>query len=75
MPKINFPFVEKEGKFFAPIVQEVQNYKVEAGEVVEDGMRIEGGIKGVYARVRLSTTSPEQRELFALNSEAVNSSD
>ena len=75
MPKINFPFVKKEGKFFAPIVQEKADYQVVEGEVVPNGTKIEAGIKGVYAKVRLSTTSPEQRELFALNSEAVNSSD
>ncbi len=75
--RLNFPFVEKEGKFFAPIVSSETKYKVENGEVVEDGSRIVGGIKGVYAQVRLSLpveTSNNKAELFAVNSEAVNSS-
>ncbi len=75
--RLNFPFVEKEGKFFAPIVSTEPKYIVQGGAVVESGSRIVGGIKGVYAQVRMtlpSTASGTKAELFAVNSEAVNSS-
>ena len=33
---IKFPFEEKEGKYFAPIVSEETTYKVSSGAVVAD---------------------------------------
>ena len=67
--KLEFPFVKKEGKYFAPIVQTVPNYIVENGSVVESGSKIRGGVKGAYARVRMSLNSTDKAELFALNTE------
>ena len=75
--KLNFPFVEKEGKFFAPVVSTEPKYKVENGAVVTDGVKIVSGIKGVYAQVRISLpieNAANKSELFAISSEAVNSS-
>ena len=74
---INFPFEEKEGKYFTPIVSEQITYKVVDGTIVADSKELKAGIKGVFAKVRL-TLSPDnadiKKELFALNTEAVNSS-
>ncbi len=74
---INFPFEEKEGKYFTPIVSEQITYKVVDGAIVTDSKELKAGIKGVFAKVRL-TLSPDnadiKKELFALNTEAVNSS-
>ncbi len=74
---INFPFEEKEGKYFTPIVSEQITYKVVDGTIVTDSKELKAGIKGVFAKVRL-TLSPDnadiKKELFALNTEAVNSS-
>lgn len=75
--RLNFPFVEKEGKHFAPIVSSEPNYAVVNGEVVEQGRKIVSGIKGVYAQVRISlptSVAGTKSELFSLNTEAVNSS-
>jgi len=74
---INFPFEEKEGKYFAPIVSEQTTYKVVNGAVVVDSKELVAGIKGVFARVRLNlpiNKAINKTELFAVNSEAVNSS-
>lgn len=71
-------FVEKEGKFFAPILNNTApNYVVRDGAVVQDGTKVTRGAKGVYAQVRIElpvSISMNRRELFALNTEAVNSS-
>ena len=74
--KLMFDFVEKEGKFFTPIVQEVPNYVVDNGAVVQQGDKIVSGVKGVRARVRMmwTPTTNEQVELFALNTEFFQSS-
>ena len=69
MNKLNFNFKEKEGKFFAPIVQTVPNYQVVDGSVQEVGKKIRGGVKGVYAKVKFTITSPAKAELFAINTE------
>ncbi len=69
MAKLQFPFVRKEGKYFSPIVSTEPKYVVQNGSVVEDGEKIIGGIKGVYAKVRLSVDTPNQSELFAINTE------
>ena len=74
---INFPFEEKEGKYFTPIVSEQTKYKVENGAIVEDGKELVSGIKGAFAIIKLVlpvTDAGTKKELFALNSEAVNSS-
>jgi hypothetical protein len=74
---INFPFEEKEGKYFAPIVSEQSTYKVVNGAIVVDSTELMAGIKGVFAKVRLTLSANNaetKKELFALNSEAVNSS-
>lgn len=75
--KLNFPFVEKEGKFFAPIARREPNYVVQNGMVVESGNKIVSGVKGVYAQVRIqlpTTTAGNKSELFALNTEFFQSS-
>ena len=75
--RLNFPFVEKEGKHFAPIVSSEARYAVVDGAVVQQGERIVSGIKGVYAEVRMrlpQAVSGSRSELFAVNSEAVHSS-
>ena len=77
MPKLQFPFEEKEGKFFAPIVHTEPNYVVRDGAVVQDGNKIVGGIKGVYATVRIelpASVAGNDAELFALNTEFFQSS-
>ena len=74
MAKLQFPFVQKEGKYFAPIVQTVPKYEVQNGAVVENGTTIRGGVKGVYAKVRLSITTGDEAELFAINTEMFQSS-
>jgi hypothetical protein len=74
---ISFPFEKKEGKYFAPIVSEQTKYKVENGAVVEDGKELISGIKGAFAITKLIlpvNQASTKKELFALNSEAVNSS-
>lgn len=74
---IKFPFEEKEGKYFAPIVSQETTYKVLNGAVVEDANKLISGAKGAFMRVRIklpTDKSINQAELFALNSEAVNSS-
>ena len=74
MNKLQFQFKEKEGKYFAPIVQTVPNYQVVDGSVTEVGKKIRGGVKGVYAKVRLTIDSPDKAQLFAINTDMVPSS-
>tara|TARA_B100000212_G_scaffold14148_1_gene9922 strand:+ start:344 stop:583 length:240 start_codon:yes stop_codon:yes gene_type:complete len=74
---IKFPFKEKEGKYFAPIVSQETTYKVSNGAVVADADKLVSGAKGTFMRVRIKLPidkSINQAELFALNSEAINSS-
>ena len=74
---IKFPFKEKEGKYFAPIVSQETTYKVSNGAVVADAEKLVSGAKGTFMRVRIKLPidkSINQAELFALNSEAINSS-
>ena len=74
---INFPFEKKEGKYFAPIVSEEITYKVQNGAVVVDSTQLVSGIKGAFAITRLTLPANKaaiKKELFALNSEAINSS-
>lgn len=77
MAKLDFGFVKKEGKFFTPIVNTEPNYIVRNGAVVQDGSKIVTGIKGVYAQVRIELPANDagtEHELFALNTEFVQSS-
>lgn len=77
MAKVQFPFVEKEGKFFAPIVSTVPNYIVSNGAIVQSGDKIVGGVKGVFAKVRLelpASAAGSRSELFAINTEMFRSS-
>jgi len=74
---ISFPFQDKEGKYFAPIVSQETTYKVQSGAVVADATKLVNGLKGAYATIKFvlpvskaSTIS----ELFAVNSQAVYSS-
>lgn len=69
-----FDFVEKEGKYFAPIANRVDNYVVQNGAVVQDGQKIVAGTKGVYATVRFRNSSEDKAELFAVNTEFFQSS-
>ena len=74
---IKFPFKEKEGKYFAPIVSQETTYKVSNGAVVADADKLVSGTKGTFMRVRIKLPidkSINAAELFALNSEAINSS-
>lgn len=77
MPSI-FNFVTKEGKHFAPIVNNVTNYVVEDGAVVEQGQKIVSGARGVYSKVRMEVTgaaASQKAELFAVNTQAFKSSE
>ena len=47
---IKFPFKEKEGKYFAPIVSEETTYKVENSAVVADSTKLVSGVKGVLLK-------------------------
>lgn len=74
---ITFPFEKKEGKYFSPIVSEQTKYKVENGAIVEDGKELISGIKGAFAITKLVlpvANAGTKKELFAVNTEAVNSS-
>jgi hypothetical protein len=74
---IKFPFKEKEGKYFAPIVSEETTYKVENSAVVTDSTKLVSGVKGVLLKARIvlpASNASAKAELYAVNSEAVNSS-
>ena len=74
---IKFPFNEKEGKYFAPIVSEETTYKVENSAVVADSTKLVSGVKGVLLKARIvlpASNASTKAELYAVNSEAVNSS-
>jgi len=74
---IKFPFEEKEGKYFAPIVSEETTYKALNGAIVADATKLVSGTKGTFMRTRIKLPvekSINKAELFAINSEAVYSS-
>jgi hypothetical protein len=74
---IKFPFKEKEGKYFAPIVSEETTYKVENSAVGADSTKLVSGVKGVLLKARIvlpASNASTKAELYAVNSEAVNSS-
>jgi hypothetical protein len=74
---IKFPFEAKEGKYFTPIVSEETTYKVSNGAIVADATKLVSGTKGTFMRTRIKLPvekSINKAELFAINSEAVYSS-
>ena len=74
---IKFPFEAKEGKYFAPIVSEETTYKVSNGAIVADATKLVSGAKGTFMKTRIklpADKSINKAELFAVNSEAVYSS-
>jgi hypothetical protein len=74
---VTFPFQNKEGKYFAPISSSEPNYIVVNGVLTQTDDKIVSGIKGAFALIKLTlpvANAGTQKELFALNAEAVNSS-
>ena len=74
---VTFPFQNKEGKYFAPISSSEPNYIVVNGVLTQTDNKIVSGIKGAFALIKLTlpvANASTQKELFALNVEAVNSS-
>jgi len=74
---VTFPFQEKEGKYFAPISSSETNYIVVNGVLTQTDDKIVSGIKGAFASIKLTlpiANASTEKELFALNAEAVNSS-
>ena len=74
---VDFPFQKKEGKFFAPIASEEPDYIVVNGTIQANGAKIVSGIKGAFAKIKLTlptANASAKPELFAMNAEAVNSS-
>ncbi len=74
---VNFPFQEKEGKYFAPISSSEPNYIVVNGVLTATENKIVSGIKGAFAGIKISLPVDQastKKELFAVNSEAVYSS-
>ena len=72
--KLNTEFVRREGKFFSSILSTEPNYVVQNGAVVEDGVKVMTGAKGVFMKVRVSINTPDRASLFSINTEAFNSS-
>ncbi len=75
---VTFPFQEKEGKYFAPISSSEPNYIVVGGVLTPTDNKIVSGIKGAFAKIKLNlpiANASTKKELFALNSEAVYSSE
>ena len=73
MPSI-FPFIEKEGKHFAPIVSHQQTYNLSTAGAVQQVTNVVSGTKGVFAKVRFTNDSTDKAELFAVNTQAFYSS-
>jgi len=74
---VSFAFQDKEGKYFAPISSYEPDYIVVNGVIQANGNKIVSGIKGAFANIKLklpATNATTKKELFALNAEAVNSS-
>jgi hypothetical protein len=74
---VTFPFIKKEGKYFAPISSSEPNYIVVNGVLTQTDDKIVSGIKGAFALIKLTlpiANASTEKELFALNAEAVNSS-
>lgn len=74
---ITFPFQKKEGKYFTPIVSQQIVYTSNAGTISANSTKLVSGVKGVFMKVRLKLTGANaqtQKELYAINSESVYSS-
>ena len=74
---ITFPFKKKEGKYFTPIVSQQTVYTANAGAVSASSTKLVAGVKGVFMKVRLKltgTNAQTKKELYAINSESVYSS-
>lgn len=74
---ITFPFQKKEGKYFTPIVSQQTVYTSNAGTISANSTKLVSGVKGVFMKVRLKLTGANaqtQKELYAINSESVYSS-
>ncbi len=74
---ITFPFQKKEGKYFTPIVSQQPTYTVSGGNVTANGTKLVSGVKGVFMKTRLKltgTNAQTKKELYAINSESVYSS-
>ena len=74
---ITFPFQKKEGKYFTPIVSQQTVYTSNAGTISANSTKLVSGVKGVFMKVRLKltgTNAQTQKELYAINSESVYSS-
>ncbi|MAR64800.1 MAG: hypothetical protein CMB83_02565 [Flammeovirgaceae bacterium] len=74
---ITFPFQKKEGKYFTPIVSQQTTYTANAGAISANATKLISGVKGVFMKVRLKVTgvnAQTQKELYAINSESVYSS-
>lgn len=74
---VTFPFQEKEGKYFAPISSSEPNYIVVNNTLTQTDNKIVSGIKGAFALVKLTlpiANASTEKELFAINSESVYSS-
>ncbi len=75
----NWPFINKEGKYFSPIVSYEDQYIIDpAGTIMADdgvttlsvsGQAEKSGIKGFYNVISLENTSGVSAELFAINTE------
>ena len=74
---ITFPFKEKEGKYFAPVVSQENTYKVSGGVVIQDSTKLVSGIKGAFVKIKFvlpAADATTKKELFAVNTESVYSS-
>jgi hypothetical protein len=74
---IDFPFQDKEGKYFVPIVSQEDTYKVSGGAVVADSTKLVAGIKGAFVKIKFilpAADAETKKELFATNTESVYSS-
>jgi hypothetical protein len=75
---VTFPFIKKEGKYFAPISSSEPNYIVVNGTLTQTDNKIVSGIKGAFALIKLTlpiANASTEKELFAFNSQAVYSSE
>jgi|TARA_R110000787_G_scaffold188757_1_gene300519 hypothetical protein len=75
---VTFPFQKKEGKYFTPISSSEPDYIVVNGVITANGNTIISGTKGAYANIKLTlpiANASTKKELFALNSQAIYSSE
>ena len=75
--KATFPFVEKEGKFFAPVVGKETKRSIDSDGNITSRSIPKSGVKGVYSMIRLRLpmdVAAERAELYAINTETFRSS-